>query len=413
MRHHRTETPRESAADRRPPRATRPLGLAVPGRGHVTRDSILDLQRTAGNDVARQLLRGAPAARTTSGIGPAPTVQRAPYGLDRPPSQGAFVSDAVRLRTTQSRLSLRDFARALKKSIAVELRAAGVPPVTWNIGPGSGPNGSFESSSWTLTVNTSAFSDRTPPPTTLGQLTEPEVTEVVGTLYHEARHADQDVLIIRNLLSHGQRVAQVAAATGMPLKVVNAVKAATYPAALDPELVGQAERMFAVMYGPHKQFLEFLIKHGSAFVGLDDFAGGATPGTTAPHVATFAAWQAGALRLHLQQLAALKQPTPVEAALRARLRAVDAVLTLFLTQWNALTTNPASVDIDDVRDLAVRVRDEVLATYKSLEGEMDAFRLDDAVKAAFATALAAAKAKAAAAAATSKPKPKPKPKGKP
>ena len=45
-----------------------------------------------------------------------------------------------------------------------------------------------------------------------------------------------------------------------------------------------------------------------------------------------------------------------------------------------------------------------------LEGEMDAFRLDDAVKEAFATALAAAKAKAAAAAkATSKPKPKGKP----
>lgn len=57
------------------------------------------------------------------------------------------------------------------------------------------------------------------------------------------------------------------------------------------------------------------------------------------------------------------------------------------------------------------MRDEVLATYKSLEGEVDAFRLDDAVKAAFAAALAAAKAKAAAAKASSKPKPKRK--GKP
>lgn len=316
MRQHHTEAPRESATERRPARATGRQGLAATGRGRVTRDSILDLQRTAGNGVARRLVRSTAAERTTPHVGPAPVVQRAPYGLDRPPSQGAFVSDAVRLRTTQGRLSLRDFAGALRKSIDVQLKAAGVPTVTWNIGPGSGPNGSFDSTSWTLSVNTSAFSARTPRPTTLGQLTEPEVTEVVGTLYHEARHADQDVLIIRNLLGRRRSVTQVAAATGMPVTVVDAVKAARYPAALDPDQVGHAERMFAVMYGPHKQFLGFLLKHGSAFVGLDDFAGGATTGTTAPHVATFAAWQAGALRLHLQQLAALKQPTQVETALR-------------------------------------------------------------------------------------------------
>ncbi|MBB2923372.1 hypothetical protein [Cellulomonas cellasea] len=317
-------------------------------------------------------------------------MQRAPYGLDTRASQGAYVGEAVRLWTAQPTMSLTDFAEALLKTITARLTSAGVPRIRWKVGPGADADGTFDSKAWMIRVNTSSFSAGTPPPTTLGGLTKDEVTAVVGTLYHEARHADQDVLVIRDLLAKKKTVDQVVALTEMPVEVVRAVKARTYPAALDADQRAHAGRMFDVMYGAHKQFLQFLVKHSAAWAGLDRFAGGATVAETAPHVARLTAWQGRELQPHLGRLSALPKRTAMEADLFQRLQTVDAALTTFRGEWRTVARGqqPDEAQLDAAREEAAAARDAILATYKSLESEADAFRVEAAVAAAFTAKLA-------------------------
>ena len=148
-----------------------------------------------------------------------------------------------------------------------------------------------------------------------------EVTDVVGTLYHESRHTDQDVLIIRTLLDQKKTPAQIFAATKIRKDVIKAVNATKYADALDPDQIAHAGRMFDVMYGAHKEFLEFLMHHSAAFDGLSALAEpNSTLAPAAPHIKTLATWQSGVLQPKLKQMTAMKSPTPVEAALLSACR---------------------------------------------------------------------------------------------
>lgn len=378
MRQHRTDAAREPTDDRRPARGTRRPGVAAPtGVRHPRAGSITELQRTAGNHVVgRLLLGGAQAAART------PTVQRAPYGLESPKSQGAYVAEAARLRRTQPRMSLPAFAEALLRIVAGELKAAGVPPVRWTIKEsGSGPDGVFSSTDWRVLVNTSAFSAQKTPPKEIRLLTDAEVTAAAGTLYHEARHADQDVVIIRNLLAQKQTVDQVVAATGIRRKTVQAVRSTTYAAPLDADQRAHAERMYDVMYGPNNQLLRLLMAHGKLVAGLGALAGpGSRLSDGKRHVTTLATWQSTTLTPTLARLAASTNLTAAQKDLHTRLRSVDAEITALLVVWKAAhVKKPAPTAADDVRVAAGDTRDALNEAYRSLEGEADAFRVEGLV----------------------------------
>lgn len=381
MRQHRTDAAREPTDERRPVRGTGRPGVAVPaGVRHPRAGAITELQRTAGNHVVARLLRG--GARGAAGT---PTVQRAPYGLESPTSQGAYVAEAARLRRTQPTMSLPAFAEALLTVVAGELKAAGVPPIRWTIKEsGSGPDGVFSSADWRVQVNTSAFSAQKSPPKELRLLTDAELTAAAGTLYHEARHADQDVVIIRNLLAQKKTVGQVVAATGIRRKAVEAVASTTYAAPLDADQAARADRMYDVMYGANKQLLTLLMTHRSLFAGLGALA---TPGSRlsdgARHVTTLATWQSTALTPALARLAASKNLTAAQADLHRRLQAVDAEITALLFVWKAARAKkPAPSAVDDVRVAAADTRDALNEAYRSLESEADAFRVEGLVSTA-------------------------------
>ncbi|MGW6128633.1 hypothetical protein ACWFNE_01275 [Cellulomonas sp. NPDC055163] len=379
MRQHRIDTAREPADDRRPARGTGRPAVAAPVHGHVSRAAVLGIQRTAGNRVARRLVRAGPPVRTA-----APVVQRAPYGLDLPTSQGPYVAEAYRLWTSRKDLTLKAFATALLTKVRAELTTLKVPQIAWTFVGGSGALGVFDSRIWTVKINTAAFSARTPAPRLLGDLTIDEVTEIVGTIYHEARHADQDVLVIRDQLAQRRTVPQIAAATKMPTKVVQAVKKATFPAALDADQTAHARRMFDVMYGVHKEFLEFLVDHSAAVEVLGKVGDGkATVRAAGSHVAILTTWQSKGVRPHVDRLKALPRPTAVEAALRTQLEQVDAALTGFLTAWKKLAgaKRPAPAAAETaVRDTAAAANAAIAATYVDLEGEADALRIETDVK---------------------------------
>ena len=79
---------------------------------------------------------------------------------------------------------------------AKDLLSQGVPELNWKILSGPGPNGLFDQKKWRVNIYPSAFSERKVK--TVGDLNQDEVREIVGTLYHESRHTDQDVLIVRD-----------------------------------------------------------------------------------------------------------------------------------------------------------------------------------------------------------------------
>ncbi|GEA86886.1 hypothetical protein [Cellulomonas cellasea] len=354
---------------------------------------MLAVQQVAGNGAALRLLgartpaapsavQRAPSTATTT----APVVQRAPYGLDRPTSQGPYVDVAYRLWTSNKRMTLKAFADALLTAIEAGLPAPKIPYFEWTFVTGAGAHGVFDSRSWKIKVNTSKFSTRTPAPTLLGQLTVDEVTEVVGTIYHEARHADQDVLIIRDLLAQKKKVSAIVAATKMPRRVVAAVAKARYPSVPDADQTAHARRMYDVMYGTHKQFLTFLVDHSDAIDVLGKVAEKKAPlRTLAPHVATLARWQSRDVKPHIARITRLAAPTAVETALRTRLERLDGALTAFTAVWKTASgaKKPSTAVVEAVREKATAAMAVIGETYLELEGEGDAFRVEEDVKDAF------------------------------
>jgi hypothetical protein len=371
----------------------------VPRRGDVggrhqhgrSSASIIELQRTAGNRVVHQvLLGGGPQA------GPAPVVQRqkAPqgeYGLDTPASEDTYVAKAVTLWKTKRGMSVGDFAETMLRTIAVELKGYGVPLFRWKLTSGAGAAGIFDSKAWRVFVNVSKFSTRKVPKK-LSDLNVGEVSEVVGTLYHEARHADQDVLIIRNLLAQRLTEAQIFAATGIHKDAIKAVAATTYADPLDPDEIAHTGRMFDVMYGAHKEFLTFLVKQSPAVEGLAKLAARSSKIQPAKaHIATFTTWQSRVLQPKVKAMEAATTLTPLETALLAGLKNVDNALTDLLASWAKVAgvKRPPATDVAELRERASDAHDEITAVYTSLEGEADAFRVEEDVKTAFTTKAAA------------------------
>ncbi|MDC7120866.1 hypothetical protein OMK64_04900 [Cellulomonas fimi] len=369
----------------RAPHHPRRPGVGAPA-APLTPDALVALQRSAGNRVARQAVRRQPGPRAR-----VPVVQRAAYGLDLPTSQATYVDQAAQLYRSKKDLPIDEFVKAVMTTIAGELKAAGVPLFAWTLVTDAGAAGSFDSEHWKVKINTASFTAGETPPRVLGDLDPKEVTEVVGTLYHESRHADQDVVILRSLLARKQTPAQIHATTKIPVTVVEAVKATTYAKPLDADQVAHAERMFDVMYGKHKELLTLLMQRSDAFTGLDTLA---QPGSVladgAPHVAVFTTWQTDVLRPKLTAMAAAKRPTATEKTLRERLQAIDTAIARLSAAWTKVTRakRPVASDTSAVRAQAGTLRDAVLAAYRGLEGEVDAFRVEAQVKAAFGKKLA-------------------------
>ncbi|HEU5485905.1 MAG TPA: hypothetical protein VFU98_13440, partial [Microlunatus sp.] len=315
-----------------------------------------------------------------------PTIQRAAYGLDVRASKNSYVDRAIKLWKTNPGMSLTDFATDLLRTIDKELKSHGVPLFGWTFVSGAGAAGIFDSKDWKVKVNVSQFSSRATA-TTLRDLTTAEITEIVGTLYHEARHTDQDVLIIRSLLDQKKSVDQIFAATSMRKDVIEAVAKTTYRKALDADQRTHAGRMFDVMYGIHKEFLEFLMRHSAAVDGLGQLAQqGSSLAGASPHVTTLRTWQTSVLQPKLKQLTAIKKATSAEKALLLGLQKVDSSLTSLWAGWTTVTgtKNPDPADVDDVRDAAAAAVTAIIDdTYKKLEGEADAFRVEGDIKRAF------------------------------
>jgi hypothetical protein len=120
-------------------------------------------------------------------------------------------------------------AEAVRGVINARLTAAGVPTIGPITAEGGG-NAHFKKQDWTVTVDPD-FAMR-------GGPSAP--AELLSTVYHEARHAEQEFLVARHM-ARDRTAAEIAAEHEVPLTVAEAAKASPLPA--DDPQAALAERL--------------------------------------------------------------------------------------------------------------------------------------------------------------------------
>jgi Domain of unknown function (DUF4157) len=311
------------------------------------------------------------------------------YGLALAGSQNKYVAEAVRLWTTKKTMKVEDFVDALMKAIKTDLLSQGVPELKWKTRRGSGVSGSFDSEKWIVNINPDEFSSRKVTIKEVQDLNLDEVTDIVGTLYHESRHTDQDVLIIRMLLDQKKAVKDIVQETKIPERIVNAVKAEKkFKTPPDKAQVAHATRMFAVMYGEHKELLSFLLKESKVVDGVQALVTASSAKdlkTAAPHLKKWAAFSTTVLEPKVKNLNALKTLGAQEAQLKQDLGALIGATPKLVAAFDSASKMKAPT-VDDLEDLQNAAKDwqvKLFDAYKNLEGEKDAFAIEELVKQAF------------------------------
>jgi hypothetical protein len=122
-------------------------------------------------------------------------------------------------------------AEAVRGAINARLTAVGVPAIGAITKEGGG-NAHFKKQTWTVSVDPD-FAMR-------GGPTAPG--ELLTTVYHEARHAEQDFLVARHM-ARDKTAAEIAAEHEIPAPVAEAAKASPLPA--DDPQADLAERLRA------------------------------------------------------------------------------------------------------------------------------------------------------------------------
>jgi hypothetical protein len=178
----------------------------------VTRESILQLQGVIGNQAVQRLM----------GIkSMTPQVQRADAPVEAKTSQGLLEEGSSNrfaqtiFNWTQNPANadkqMADFTTELEKALNVEMDAAGAPHVHVYFETLGGPVAQFDSGEWKVELDCDVAFGGTLQK--VSDLSEDQLTEAVNTLYHEARHAEQDFLIARmrtaRMLDAGQTEDQI------------------------------------------------------------------------------------------------------------------------------------------------------------------------------------------------------------
>jgi len=153
-------------------------------------------------------------------------------GLALPSSIEAFAAASTPAAAAIATMkSFEERAEAVRGAINARLTAVGVPPIGAIMKEGGG-NAHFKKQTWTVSVDPD-FAMR-------GGPTAP--AELLTTVYHEARHAEQDFLVARHM-ARDKTAAEIAAEHDIPAFVAEAAKASPLPA--DDPQAELAERLRA------------------------------------------------------------------------------------------------------------------------------------------------------------------------
>ena len=140
-------------------------------------------------------------------------------GLRRPESVEDYAAEAYGVMNQS--MSAEDRVAALESAANDELTAAGVPYVHFQLDPATPPYAQFDFTTWVALIEPTPFQ-----PENAEHLSEEEQGRIAGTIYHEARHAEQWFEIARLLAGlHGFDAAKIAQDMTIPQSVAAAAVA--------------------------------------------------------------------------------------------------------------------------------------------------------------------------------------------
>ena len=169
----------------------------------VTPADILHLQRTIGNNAVQRLLTSNQLTMLSTSRQTTPTIQRT--GLRDEDAAGGF-SSAIKSAyrdPTNAGLSIEDFLELITPFVVESLSAIGAPPL--KIIPTEGDHGyaSFDLVNWQIKFTLSKAFKRG---NHVRDLSDGDVGGMINSLYHEARHAEQQFRVAQMLA--GQKIPQ-------------------------------------------------------------------------------------------------------------------------------------------------------------------------------------------------------------
>ncbi|MFN8378258.1 MAG: hypothetical protein U0452_06255 [Anaerolineae bacterium] len=217
------------ASDRRyTPEIVRQIQAAIgqPETGRMEADDVQAVARwQAEHFSGDQILRpdGMTGPRTLSAL--------FPFGLMTTESMESFSSEIEEVFSNWSTFtSPAARATAIVNAVNQRLTAAGVPATTPVSGVLSGSTlGEFDGAGWTITMNQNLLT---------ATLSDDLKRQLVNTVYHEARHAEQNFRELRQQAGMGKTTAQLVRITGVPATIAAAAVA-------DPMEGGSVESIVA------------------------------------------------------------------------------------------------------------------------------------------------------------------------
>ena len=307
---------------------------------------MLALQRHAGNQAVLRRF-GPPAGRR---------LQRALTGLKEVKPTSTYTGEALaywREPANQAK-GIRDYAEHLAQRANAALKIMGCPEMKPVFDSASPFRAAFDFGNWHLIINTTLWSDKAGA-SKLSDLTIDEAAAGAGTVYHEARHAEQHFRIAR--MDAGQSKHRVAADIAAEIRQVRSYPVAVADAAAGNLLAGtaantalldEAREWETMTHGRHARYRSivnrWLLEARAAQQPFETMHP-MYPDVTARKLAGFLdAWEnhpdrAKFVTAHAKTVAALPKKSSGDKVVLAQLGALQTALKNLFTAWNALKAN--------------------------------------------------------------------------
>jgi hypothetical protein len=196
----------------RPQRYTRDIIMQIQmemGTVPTGRISALDVQAVAKRQQELNT-KEKPPLKVDGKAGPRTLPAVFKFGLAEDKAIKSYTKEAHDMWQNKQGKSEEDIAKAIVDKLNTErLKPLGIPPIKCDVKGGVGGRGTFSSADWVLNLDDRQFKE--------AKLHD--LKETTSTIYHEARHAEQDFRIGQMLAGRHKTAEQIHAETGLNLKV--------------------------------------------------------------------------------------------------------------------------------------------------------------------------------------------------
>jgi hypothetical protein len=400
-----------------------PEGLRDPNHA-LTEEDVLYLQRTIGNNATAQLIQAKSAEQSK-------TIQRAETGMRSSSAITRYSQAAFKIMEDNPNMAPNTFVREIHKLAGGEFSGLGAPlPNLVFVGGGGG---AFDSTAWTIEVDVASVFGAA---TSVSTADQAKVDDLINTMYHESRHAEQNFRVARmragkilggstEQTNINQAVQQIMTATNMPENVVRAAANRPLYESWTSKFMGESDKMMdeaeawdKTLFGVDANYswmmqsgfddvTKPLMDSAAAMIGMRNAV---TTRKTLPKAQRKQVWQdyraaitefrsnmtdlddfmTSEAQPELDRLNAIDvgDRTATDNTMIRHLEAIAAHYVNIQNYYADFQSAKSNSDIDDRLDHAVDVHtetdsldDEVRAAYKDLPEESDAFATGDAAEA--------------------------------